>query len=195
MPRTAEIHRTTRETDIRLTLDLDGSGKAEIATGIGFFDHMLDLFARHGLFDLTVAARGDLHVDQHHTVEDVGICLGQALREALGDRSGIARYGHALAPMDEALLLAAVDVSGRAYYAGDLDVYGRAIGGFDAELAPEFFRALAMNGLITLHLRQLAGENTHHIVEGAFKAVARALDAATRRDERVQGVPSTKGVL
>jgi len=195
MPRTATIHRTTRETDIRLTLDLDGSGKAEIATGIGFFDHMLDLFARHGLFDLIVAARGDLHVDQHHTVEDVGICLGQALREALGDRSGIVRYGHALAPMDEALLLAAIDVSGRPYFAGDLDVHGRTIGGFDAELAPEFFRALATNGLITLHLRQIAGENAHHIVEGAFKAVARALAAATRRDERVEGVPSTKGVL
>lgn len=195
MPRVATITRKTKETDIRLELNLDGSGRAEVRTGVGFFDHMLDLFARHGLFDLTVAAAGDLHIDQHHTVEDVGICLGMALREALGDRAGITRYGHAVVPMDEALILAALDLSGRPYYTGDLQVGGRTIGAFDAELVPEFFRAVSMNGLLTLHLRQLAGDNAHHLVEGAFKAFSRALDAATRKDERVPGVPSTKGVL
>ncbi|MBI3911447.1 MAG: imidazoleglycerol-phosphate dehydratase HisB [Armatimonadetes bacterium] len=195
MSRTATIARKTKETDVCLELNLDGAGRADVHTGVGFFDHMLDLFARHGLFDLEVEAKGDLHVDQHHTVEDVGICLGLALREALGDRAGIVRYGHAGVPMDEALVLAAVDVSGRPFFVGDLQVQGRTIGAFDAELAPEFFRAVAMNGLLTLHLRQLAGENAHHVVEGAFKAFARALDAATRHDERVQGVPSTKGVL
>ncbi len=195
MSRCAEIHRTTTETDIRLSLELDGSGKADIATGVGFFDHMLTLLARHGLVDLAVTCRGDLHVDQHHTVEDVGICLGQAIARALGDRSGIVRYGTFTVPMDEALVMVSLDLSGRPYLACDLDVRNRTIGTFDAELAPEFFRAVASHVPMTLHVRQLAGENAHHIVEAAFKAFGRALDAATRLDERVQGVPSTKGVL
>jgi imidazoleglycerol-phosphate dehydratase len=193
--REGRIQRKTAETDIRLSFNLDGSGRASVATGVGFLDHMLTLFARHGLFDLEVKAAGDLDVDQHHTVEDVGICLGQAIAQAAGDKRGIARYGAFTVPMDEALVMACLDLSGRAYLACDLAVSGRKIGAFDAELIPEFFRALAMNGLLTLHLRQLAGENGHHIVEAAFKAFARALDQATRRDDRVTGVPSTKGVL
>jgi imidazoleglycerol-phosphate dehydratase len=195
MPRTATIERKTAETDVRLTLALDGTGTARIATGVGFLDHMLTLLARHGLFDLDVAASGDLEVDQHHTVEDVGICLGQALARAAGDKRGLARYGSATVPMDEALVLASLDLSGRPFFAGDLDLARRKIGDFDAELVPEFFRAVATHGLLTLHLRQLAGENGHHLAEAAFKAFARALDAATRRDDRVAGVPSTKGVL
>lgn len=195
MPRSATIERKTAETDIRLRFDVDGSGQAEIATGVGFLDHMLTLFARHGLFDLEVRAEGDLHVDQHHTVEDVGICLGTAIAQAVGDKRGIVRYGNFTVPMDEALVLASLDLSGRAYLACGLDVGHRKIGSFDAELVPEFFRAVASNALMTLHLRQLAGENGHHIVEAAFKAFGRALDAATRYDERVTGVPSTKGVL
>jgi imidazoleglycerol-phosphate dehydratase len=195
MSRSATIERKTAETDVRLWLELDGSGAAQVATGVGFLDHMLTLFARHGLFDLEVAAAGDLEVDQHHTVEDVGICLGQAIAQAAGDRRGITRYGSALVPMDEALVLSALDLSGRPFLACDLQVQGRAIGAFDAELVPEFFRAVAANALLTLHLRQLAGENGHHLVEAAFKSFARALDAATRPDARVQGVPSTKGLL
>jgi imidazoleglycerol-phosphate dehydratase len=156
---------------------------------------MLSLFARHGLFDLEVEARGDLEVDQHHTVEDVGICLGQAIARAAGDKAGIVRYGSFFAPMDEALVLASLDLSGRPFLACELDVAARKIGEFDAELVPEFFRAVAANALMTLHLRRLAGVNGHHIVEAAFKSFARALDAATRFDERVTGVPSTKGVL
>jgi len=195
VPRAATIDRATAETEIHLTLRLDGSGQAKVATGVGFLDHMLTLFARHGLFDLEVAAKGDLEVDQHHTVEDVGICLGQAIAAAAGDKRGIARYGSATIPMDEALVLASLDLSGRPFLACDLDLNGRTIGQFDAELVPEFFRAVATNAQLALHLRQFAGENGHHLVEAAFKAFARALDAATRLDERVQGVPSTKGVL
>jgi imidazoleglycerol-phosphate dehydratase len=193
--RTARIERKTSETDVQLRLELDGSGQATVATGVGFLDHMLTLFARHGLFDLEVAAAGDLEVDQHHTVEDVGICLGQAIARAVGDKQGIVRYGSAVVPMDEALVLASLDLSGRPFLACDLKVNERTIGAFDAELVPEFFRAVANNGLLTLHLRELAGENGHHLVEAAFKAFARALDQATHRDDRVTGVPSTKGVL
>lgn len=195
MSRQAQINRRTAETDISLSLNLDGSGVADVSTGIGFFDHMLTLFAKHGLVDLTVRCQGDLHIDPHHSVEDVGICLGQAIAEAGGDKQGIVRYGHAYVPMDETLILCALDLSGRSFFASDLDVEKRFIGEFDAELAPEFFRAVADNARMNLHLRQLSGENGHHIVEGAFKAFGRALDAATRHDERVNGVPSTKGAL
>src|SRR5262245_16972884 len=162
MPRTVTIERKTAETDVRLTLSLDGTGTARIATGVGFLDHMLTLMARHGLFDLDVAAKGDLEVDQHHTVEDVGICLGQAIAGAAGDKRGLARYGSATIPMDEALVLASLDLSGRPFFTGDLDLARRKIGDFDAELVPEFFRAVATHALLTLHLRQLAGENGHH---------------------------------
>jgi len=195
MPRTATIERTTAETEVRVRFEIDGGGAAKVATGVGFLDHMLTLFARHGLFDLEVEARGDLEVDQHHTVEDVGICLGQAIAQAAGNKQGIVRYGSFLVPMDEALVLASIDLSGRPFLACELDVAERTIGTFDAELVPEFFRAVATNALMTLHLRQLAGANGHHIVEAAFKSFARALDAATRCDARVTGVPSTKGVL
>ena len=195
MSRQAQINRRTAETDISLSLNLDGSGVADVSTGIGFFDHMLTLFAKHGLVDLTVRCQGDLHIDPHHSVEDVGICLGQAIAEAVGDKQGLVRYGHAYVPMDEALILCALDLSGRSFFASDLDVEKRFIGEFDAELAPEFFRAVADNARMNLHLRQLSGENGHHIVEGAFKAFGRALDVATCHDERVSGVPSTKGAL
>lgn len=192
--RRGDVDRRTGETDIRLRLNLDGEGRAQVETGIGFFDHMLTAFARHGLFDLEVRCTGDLHVDGHHTVEDTGLCLGQALRRALGDKAGIRRFGHAYVPMDEALVLAAIDISGRPYLACDLPVHGR-IGSFDAELVEEFFRALVSTAGITLHIRQLAGRNGHHIVEAAFKAVARALKDAVALDPRVQGIPSTKGVI
>lgn len=192
--RTATIARTTTETDIHLTLHLDGTGRADVGTGIGFFDHMLTAFARHGLFDLTVGTDGDLHVDGHHTVEDTGLCLGMALKEALGDKTGIARYGEAFVPMDDALVLAALDLSGRPYLDYGLTAQGM-VGAFDAVLGEEFFRALATTGGITLHVRQLAGRNEHHILEAAFKAVARALRMAVALDPRVQGVPSTKGML
>jgi imidazoleglycerol-phosphate dehydratase len=195
MPRTAEIQRKTAETDICLSLTVDGSGKADVQTGVGFLDHMLTLFARHGLMDLTVRCQGDLHVDQHHTVEDVGICLGLALAGALGDKRGIVRYGTFTVPMDESLVMVSLDLSGRAYVVCDLDVRNRKIGDFDAELATEFFRAVAGNALMNLHVHQFHGENAHHIVEAAFKAFARALDAATRLDDRTTEVPSTKGVL
>ena len=195
MPRQAEINRSTAETEISLSLNLDGSGKAEVATGVGFLDHMLTLFARHGLIDLTVRCKGDLHVDQHHTVEDVGICLGLAIAQAVGDKKGIVRYGTFTVPMDESLVMVSLDLSGRAYLVCRLDTRGRKIGEFDAELVPEFFRAVAGNARMTLHVHQFYGENAHHIVEAAFKAFGRALDAATRHDERVTGVPSTKGLL
>ncbi len=193
--RFAHVERKTRETEIEVTLDLDGSGESEVATGVGFFDHMLTHVARHGLLDLTVRAKGDLHVDDHHTVEDVGIAVGQAIAQALGDRSGITRYGHAIAPMDEALVLCAVDISGRGMAFCDLTVPVERIGDFTAQMAPEFMRALAANAGITLHVRQLAGVNGHHIVEGAFKALGRALAQAVARSERVTGIPSTKGTL
>jgi imidazoleglycerol-phosphate dehydratase len=193
--RRATIDRRTTETQIRLTLDLDGVGRAEVRTGIPFLDHMLTLAARHGLLDLEIEATGDLAVDLHHTVEDTGICLGQAIVQALGDKAGIVRYGTFTVPMDEVLVTASLDLSGRPFFAEDLDLAGRWIGNFDAELVHEFFQAVAVNGGMNLHFLQHRGGNAHHVAEAAFKAFGRALDAATRRDERVQGVPSTKGVL
>ncbi len=193
--RTATINRKTAETDIQLTLNLDGSGQADIETGVGFLDHMLTLFAKHGLTDLTVRCQGDLHIDQHHTVEDIGICLGLAIAEAAGDKKGIVRYGTFTVPMDETLVMASLDLSGRAYLVSNLDVKNRKIGNFDAELTTEFFRAVSDNARMNLHLHQFHGENAHHIVEAAFKAFARALDAATQNDPRVKGVPSTKNLL
>ncbi len=194
--RRAEIARTTSETDIRLSLDLDGTGRAEIATGVGFFDHMLTALARHGMLDLTVTARGDLHIDDHHTVEDVGIVLGQAVRRALGDKRGIRRYGSALIPMDEALAEAAIDISGRPFLAWSVPFQREKIGTFDTELVEEFFRAFAFNAGITLHVTLKAGTNAHHVAEGCFKALARALRMAVEPDPRAAGaIPSTKGVL
>ena len=193
--RTATVERKTAETDIRLTLSLDGTGQGTVETGVPFFDHMLSLFAKHGLFDLAVAAKGDLEVDAHHTVEDVGICLGQALTEAVGDKSGVARYGHAVVPMDEALVLVALDLSGRGHLQYELDPGFGKVGNFDVDLPREFFAAVADNGRLTLHVRQLSGTNAHHIIEAAFKAFGRALDAATQLDPRRSGVPSTKGTL
>lgn len=194
--RQSTIVRKTAETDISVQLSLDGRGTAKIETGVGFLDHMLTLFARHGGFDLTVAAKGDTFVDDHHTVEDVGIALGQAFAKALGDCRGICRYGDITLPMDEALILAAVDVSGRAYFAYGLEIPVQKIGTFDAELIEEFFRAFVVNAGLTFHLQQLAGKNGHHIAEGAFKAAARALRKAVAADERFAGeIPSTKGVL
>lgn len=196
MARIAEITRTTSETDITVRLDLDGSGQAEVATGIGFMDHMLTAFARHALIDLTVRAKGDLHIDFHHTTEDVGIVLGQALARAVGDKRGIQRYGNATVPMDEALVGAALDLSGRPFLAWSVAFERDKIGEMDTELFEEFFRALAMNALMTLHVTQQAGRNAHHVAEACFKAVARALRAATEADPRASGViPSTKGAL
>jgi imidazoleglycerol-phosphate dehydratase len=195
MARTARIRRETGETRIELELNLDGSGRADLATGIGFFDHMLTLLAKHGLFDLVVKAAGDLHVDAHHTVEDVGICLGRALGEALADKAGIARYGSATVPMDEVLVTAAVDLSGRAYFIWRAEVPGELLGTFNAPLAEEFWRAVSSQGAFNLHVVCHYGRNTHHIVEGIFKAAARALRQAVTLDPRVSGVPSTKGVL
>ena len=195
MARTAEINRKTGETSISLTLNLDGSGQADVQTGVGFLDHMLTLWTRHGLMDLSVRCEGDLHVDQHHTVEDVGICLGMAILQAVGDKRGIVRYGTFTVPMDESLVMVSLDLSGRAYMVCNLETRGRFIGQFDAELVPEFFQAVAGNALMNLHVHQFYGHNGHHLVEAAFKAFGRALDAATRHDERVTGVPSTKGVL
>jgi imidazoleglycerol-phosphate dehydratase len=195
MGRSATIERTTRETAITLTLDLDGSAKTDVVTGVPFFDHMLEAFGRHGLFDLAVSAKGDLAVDAHHTVEDVGIVLGQAIAQALGDRAGITRFGSATIPMDEALVLAAVDISGRGGLYYDVSLPIELIGTFDTTLAKEFLTALATNAGVTLHVRSLAGENSHHIIEAAFKATARALAAAVALDPRVSGVPSTKGAL
>ena len=196
MTRTAAIARATNETDIEISLDLDGVGAADVETGIGFFDHMLEAFARHSLIDLTVRAQGDLHVDGHHTVEDTGIVLGQAIFRALGDKRGVRRFGSLVLPMDEALVLAAVDVSGRGQLHWDVAVPPVMIGAFDASLAKEFFIALAANAGITLHVRSLAGENAHHVVEASFKAVARALRQAVEADPRMgDALPSTKGSL
>jgi imidazoleglycerol-phosphate dehydratase len=195
MTRSATITRTTGETDITVEWRLDGAGTTDVATGVPFFDHMLDAFGRHSLSDLTVRATGDLTVDAHHTVEDVGICMGRALAEALGDKAGIARFGDAVIPMDEALVMAAVDVSGRPHLAYDVSLPIEVIGTFDTTLAEEFLRALAINAGITLHVRSLSGVNAHHIVEASFKAVARALASAVALDPRVKGVPSTKGSL
>lgn len=194
--RNAEIKRRTAETDIALRLELDGSGRADISTGVGFLDHMLTLLAVHGRFDLDVRCQGDTYVDGHHSVEDVGIALGQALRSALGDRAGIRRYCDVTIPMDEALVLAAVDISGRACLGFDLPIPAQKIGDFDSELVEEFFTALTREAGITLHIRYLAGRNSHHIAEAAFKAAARALRGAVEIDASLNGaVPSSKGVL
>jgi imidazoleglycerol-phosphate dehydratase len=194
--RRAEILRATSETDIRLGLDLDGTGRAEVATGIGFLDHMLTALARHGMLDLTVAAKGDLHIDDHHTTEDVGIVLGQAVRQALGDKRGIRRFGHCILPMDEALAEAAIDISGRPFLAWSVPFARPKIGSFDTELVEEFFRAFAFNAGITLHVTLKAGSNAHHVAEACFKAVARALRMAVEPDPRAAGaIPSTKGML
>jgi imidazoleglycerol-phosphate dehydratase len=196
MARTATLSRRTSETDITLTLDLDGSGQADIATGIGFLDHMLTAFARHGLFDLTVRAKGDLHIDFHHTTEDVGIVLGQAVARALDDKRGITRFGQALVPMDEALAEAVVDISGRPFLVWNVTFERPKIGKMDTELFEEFFRALATNAAVTLHVNQRAGRNAHHIAESCFKATARALRMAVAIDPRAAGaIPSTKGAL
>jgi imidazoleglycerol-phosphate dehydratase len=193
--RICEIERKTRETDIRLRLDLDGQGRAEVATGIGFLDHMLELFARHALVDLTVGCTGDLHVDGHHTTEDVGICLGQAIDRALGDRSGIRRYGHSILPMDETLVTSAVDLGGRAYWAWNVVMPAAKIGNFDSELVADFWQAVATQGRMNLHVILHHGRNTHHISEAVFKATARALRVAFEIDPQCVGVPSTKGTL
>ena len=193
--RRATVERKTNETDISVTIDLDGSGTCDVETDVGFFDHMLSALGRHSLCDLTVRAKGDTWVDDHHTVEDVGIVIGQAIREALGDKRGIARFGDAAIPMDEALVLAAIDVSGRGELFWDVDIAAEKVGTFDCELAREFFAGLARDAGITLHLRKLAGDNAHHIIEATFKACGRALRAAVEADARVTGVPSTKGSL
>ena len=196
MARTATIERTTRETAVKLTLDLDGAGRSSAATGVGFFDHMLDHLARHGLFDLAVECQGDLHIDEHHTVEDVAICLGQALAQALGDRAGITRTAHAYVPMDEALCFAAVDISGRPYAVVDAHFTGERVGDLATDLVWHIFETIAIHARITLHLRVEYGSNDHHKIEGLWKAFARALDGATRIDPRLAGaIPSTKGTL
>lgn len=195
MNRRATITRKTSETDVMVTLDLDGSGKVDVETGVGFFDHMLNAFGRHALVDLTVRAKGDTWVDDHHTVEDVGIVMGRAIAQALGDRSGITRFSDACVPMDEALVLAAVDISGRGELFWDVPIAAEKVGSFDTELAHEFFAGLARDAGITLHLRRMAGENAHHVLECTFKAAARALRLACGPDPRVSGVPSTKGSL
>lgn len=194
--RKAELSRRTAETDIQLSLDLDGTGESEIDTGCGFLDHMLTLFARHGRFDLRVSCKGDVYVDDHHTVEDIGICLGDAFAKALGDKRGIVRYGSCTLPMDEALILTAVDISGRGMLCYALDIPTEKVGTFDTELTREFLIAFARRSDMTVHVRQLAGENSHHIIEGAFKSLARSLRTAVSIDGRFsQEIPSTKGVL
>lgn len=195
MYRKAELERITTETNIQLSINLDGTGKYDVATGVGFLDHMLCLLAKHGALDLVVKAAGDTFIDDHHTVEDIGICLGQAIKLALGNKESINRYGNAMIPMDEALVLVAMDISGRGHLELDLPLPAAKVGTFDTELVEEFFRALTINGGITLHLKMLSGRNTHHIIEGAFKALGRALRQAVTRDERLSGIPSTKGVL
>lgn len=195
-PRTATVRRETRETRVEVALNLDGTGKADISTGVGFLDHMLDSLARHARFDLTLRAEGDLHIDQHHTAEDVGLTLGQALEEALGERRGIRRFGDASVPLDEALAHVAVDLGGRGWASVDLPFRGHTIGGLSAEMIPHLLQSFAQAGRFTLHVRLLAGENDHHTAEAAFKALARALDDASRPDPRLAGeIPSTKGVI
>ena len=195
MSRRAEIERNTKETKIKIALELDGTGKAELHSGIGFFDHMLDGFARHGLFDLTVDVDGDLDVDCHHTVEDTGIVLGNAIREAAGDKKGIRRYGSCILPMDEALVLCAVDLSGRPYYVSDASFSAPMIGDLDTETISEFFYAVSYSAAINLHFKVFSGSNSHHICEAMFKAFAKALDAAVAVDPRITDVLSTKGSL
>jgi imidazoleglycerol-phosphate dehydratase len=194
-PRTAEIVRKARETEIRLSMNLDGSGNARIDTGIPFLDHMLNLFAKHGIFDLEVHCRGDLEVDAHHSVEDIGICLGSALDKALGDKRGIVRFAHAYYPMDESLVRVALDLSGRSYLVYHVKMEKERVGSMDAELVEEFWKAFASHARVNIHIELLYGRNAHHIFEAIFKASARALSLATRLDARVPDVPSTKGVL
>ena len=194
--RTAEINRKTNETDISLSLNLDGTGKSEINSGVGFLDHMLTLFARHGRFDLTLRCDGDTYVDDHHSVEDIGIALGQAFTKALGDKRGIVRYGSFILPMDETLILSAVDISGRSYLNYDLNIPTQKVGSFDTELCEEFFLGFVRNADLTLHIKQLEGKNSHHIIEGTFKCVARCMKQAVAIDEAFKDeIPSTKGVL
>ncbi len=194
--RIANIDRKTKETDIKLTLNLDGTGVSQINSGSGFFDHMLTLFAKHGRFDLTVTCVGDVEVDYHHTVEDIGIALGQAFKIALGDKSGITRYGDTILPMDEALILSAVDISGRSYLGYGLNPRAKRVGNFDVELIEEFLIAFTVNAGLNLHVKELAGKNVHHIIEGAFKSIARSLKKAVEIDDKLNGeIPSTKGVL
>lgn len=194
--RTAEINRKTNETDIKLSLNLDGTGKSKINTGCGFLDHMLTLFARHGGFDLSVSCKGDTYVDYHHTVEDIGIALGDAFKSALGDMRGITRYGSFILPMDEALIMTAVDISGRSHLSYNLQIPAQKVGDFDTELAEEFYLGFVRHAAVTLHIKELSGTNSHHIIEGAFKSVARSLAAAVKIDEnRKDEIPSTKGVL
>lgn len=196
MTRTASLSRKTNETDIIVTINLDGTGQTDIDTGVGFFDHMLDAFGRHGLFDLMVVAKGDVHIDAHHTIEDVGIVLGQAVAHALGEKRGIQRFGQSAVPMDEALVEAVIDLSGRAFVAWSVAFERPFLGEMDTQLVEEFFRAFAGNGFFNLHVRQLAGHNAHHVAEAAFKSVARALRAAVTVDPRIAGqIPSTKGSL
>jgi imidazoleglycerol-phosphate dehydratase len=195
MARKAEVTRKTGETDITIEIDLDGTGKSEINTGIGFFDHMLSAFARHGFFDLKVDAKGDINVDGHHTVEDTGIVLGQAIAKALGDKKGIKRYGNFLLPMDESLVLCAIDLCGRPYFEMDVEFTAPMVGEFDTQLVREFFYSVSYGAMMNLHLRVITGINDHHKIEAAFKAFAKALDEATMLDERVSGVLSTKGSL
>ena len=195
MGRTATINRATAETRIDLTLDLDGRGTANVRTGVGFFDHMLTHLARHGMFDLNVSCDGDLHIDAHHTVEDVGICFGKALVQALGDKAGITRYGHAIVPMDETLVTSAVDLSGRPFLVWKAAIPNETLGTFHSSLAREFWQAVASAGLLNLHMVLHHGENAHHLIETIFKATARALRMATQPDTRAAGIPSTKGVL
>ncbi len=194
--RTFEINRKTNETDISLKLDIDGKGVVRIDTGVGFLDHMLTLFARHGRFDLDVKCIGDINVDGHHTVEDIGICLGKAVKEALGDKKGIRRYGSMILPMDESLIMTAIDLSGRAYLGYDLDISAQKVGDFDTELTEEFFYAFVRSAEATLHIKQLAGSNSHHIIEGTFKSFARSLREAVAFETGFENeIPSTKGVL
>src|SRR3954452_19023916 len=195
MPRTAQIKRETAETSIELSLNLDGTGQVQASTGVGFFDHMLTHIGKHGLFDLAVDCHGDLHIDSHHTVEDVGICFGKALVQALGDKAGVRRFGDCTLPMDETLATAAVDLSGRPFLVWRARVAPGALGTFSSQLAQEFWRAVSSSGLLTLHVVLHHGRNTHHVVEAIFKACARALRAAVELDPRASGVPSTKGVL
>lgn len=195
MPRTATIERNTKETKIKATLNLDGTGKSEISTGIGFFDHMLKGFSRHGFFDLTMKVNGDLQVDGHHTVEDTGIVLGTAVKEALGDKAGIRRYGSFILPMDDALCLCAVDLCGRPYFAFDCEFPAERVGELDTELVREFFYAVSYSAGMNLHLKMISGINAHHMIEAMFKAFGKALDEAVSKDPRVEGVLSTKGAL
>ncbi|MBQ9611988.1 MAG: imidazoleglycerol-phosphate dehydratase HisB [Lachnospiraceae bacterium] len=197
MSRTAEIQRQTKETDIRLALNLDGSGKADIRTGIGFLDHMMDAFTRHGLFDLKLSVKGDLEVDGHHSAEDTAIVLGEAIRKALGDKKGIRRYGYFILPMDEALVLCAIDLCDRPYFVfdGEEKITAPMVGGLDTQLVREFFYSVSYAAGMNLHFRILSGSNSHHIIEAMFKAFAKSLDMAAGMDERIEGVLSTKGVL